>query len=110
MSVRIFALAGASGDEVQGVKQALDDAGIEYYETPKSLMSDYALWVKTKAEAEVARKAIDAFQVEWQREVRASHGYNPIKQVSWPAIYLKWLAVAVTLYFLYQASILFMAR
>ena len=64
MSKLIFKLASAPEEEVIGVKQALEDAEIEFYETSGGSWgwSLPGLWVKNNNDYLPARKVIDEFQ------------------------------------------------
>ena len=64
---RVFKLSGASEEEATAMRQALKEAGIEFYETPDSNWGAGApaLWVKDSALKDKAKTVIDAAQDDW---------------------------------------------
>lgn len=71
MAVRIFDLSGVSQEEANGVRRALTERGIDFYETPEGdWMRAPAIWVKRDADTPSARAAIDTFQRQWRDRVR----------------------------------------
>jgi hypothetical protein len=77
MPVRVFGLRGVPFDEAVGVRDALAEAGIEFYETPAPTPGyegkspgDAAIWVVSQDEAAAARVVIQRFQADWSRQAR----------------------------------------
>ena len=72
MSKLIFRLASAPEEEVEGVKNALEYAGITFYETSGGNWgwSLPGLWVKDNSDYLPARKVIDEFQEVYLANVR----------------------------------------
>ena len=103
MSARVFALRFVPKEEADGVRDALDEAGIPFYETPNSLLSDYGIWVTTEERAVAARAVIDAFQAEWRRKNPAS----PVRQEDWRATLFKLLVTGIGLWILYRVAVFF---
>ena len=64
MSRRVFKLGDVGRDEANGVREALKNAGIEFYETPPANWgrSTAAIWVVNDADFGNARAAINKFQ------------------------------------------------
>lgn len=63
--IKVFDIGGASRDEVEGIRNLLEESGIEYYETPHSNYgaTTAAIWVYNKKDYKRARKIVDAIQV-----------------------------------------------
>lgn len=61
---KIFDIGGASHDEVEGIRNLLEENQIEYYETPHSNYgrTTAAIWVYNKKDLERARQVINAVQ------------------------------------------------
>lgn len=72
---RVFDSYHAPDEETAGVKDALDEAGIEWYETTKGRwwVGSAGLWVKDDQDFEPARRAIDTFQQQWVQSRRDAH-------------------------------------
>lgn len=77
MPVRVFGLRGVPFDEAAGVREALADAEIEFYETPPPTPGyegkspgDAAIWVVSEDDAAAARAVIQRFQADWSRKAR----------------------------------------
>lgn len=73
MAVMLFKLRGVPEDEADGVREVLEENGIEFYETPASRwgISMEAIWLKDEVELERSRGLIDSYQQErllWVRE------------------------------------------
>ncbi len=74
MSKRIFKLKFVPNDEANGARDALDEAGIEFYETPAGYLTAVGLnasglWVADEDVA-AARTVIDDFQKDWLEKMR----------------------------------------
>jgi len=92
MSVRVFGLGGVPIEEAEGVRQALVDAGIEFYESPPGSRgvtrgtqgaAAAAIWIADDA-ADKARSEIDKFQQNWRRDARAKFSISaPQKPHPW---------------------------
>lgn len=72
MAKCIFRLRGVPEDESDEVRELLDGAGLEYYETPAGNwgISSPGLWVRDPAQAERARLLIDEYQAARARRER----------------------------------------
>ncbi|MDJ0927514.1 MAG: DUF6164 family protein [Gammaproteobacteria bacterium] len=98
MAVRVFSLSCVPTEEAEGVRNALCEAGVEFYETPPTSLGmrkgdpdihAAAIWVQDDL-AGAARAAIDQFQAEWQRQARAE-AVSPVKPRPKPLERLFWL-------------------
>ena len=98
MSKLVFRLASVSTEEADGVRAALDDIGVAYYETSRGVFgwSMPGIWIRNDDDYEAARQAIEEFQVSWVKQVRESGDSRP------PPNYLKiamaLIASAIVLY------------
>lgn len=90
MARRVFDTYHADDDEIEGVKSALDDAGVEFYETHKGFWGagSAGIWIRDNSQFEVARKSIDAFQSEWQKQVREHYPQSGIRWSRVPVLIL----------------------
>lgn len=72
MGKRVFDTYHAPEAETDGVKAALDAAGIAYYETYKGKwgVGSAGIWVSDDGDYGRARVVIDGFQREWVERVR----------------------------------------
>ncbi len=81
MSKRVFSLKFVPNDEANGVRNALEEAGIEYFESPPGYLSSLGLnaagiWVANNEE-DPARTVINAFQKEWLEKIHTESGNEP---------------------------------
>ncbi|MEM7704489.1 MAG: DUF6164 family protein [Pseudomonadota bacterium] len=78
MSKRVFDARSAPEEEIQGVKETLDGAGIQYYETKTGTwgFGSAGLWLYDDADHRRARELIDEFQTRWVEQAR-SQGERP---------------------------------
>ena len=74
MSTRVFKLGGVPSEEADGVRNALLEASISFYETPPSPpgvsrggpgMDPEGIWVADE-DVNSARAVIDSFQMNWR--------------------------------------------
>ena len=94
MGKRIFDARSAPEEEVDGVRQALDEAGIDYYETSagKWMIGNAAFWVRDDSDYEQGRQVVKDFQARWLEQARA----NPVpNQVDWAKVPLLILVVVL---------------
>ena len=72
MSKLVFKLKSVSKEEADGVRQALESVGVEFYETPGSSWgwSLPAIWVRHNDDFLAARQAIDTFQEAYVKKIR----------------------------------------
>ena len=72
MSKLVFRLNGVEEDEANEVRQALADAGIDYYETHAGRwrISLAAIWIKNNEDYDAARAAIEVSQQERINQAR----------------------------------------
>jgi len=75
MSHLVFKLNGVPDDEANDVRQLLDDAEIQYYETDSGRWSlGYAaIWMKDKEQLDHAKSLIDVYQKERHQRVKSEH-------------------------------------
>jgi len=99
MGKRVFNLEYAPEEEIEGVKAALDNAEIPYYEIRNSRLwlGGGSLCVKDSGDYERARAAIETFQESW-RECATD---SPVRhRVNWlaaiPLLILFLLFIVVT--------------
>ncbi len=102
MGKKVFSTEYAPEEEVEGVKDALDTAGIPYYEirNSKLWLGGGALCVTHSGDYARARDTIDTFQKRWRDRDHAGGG--PVEhKVNWilavPLLLLIGLFVAVTI-------------
>lgn len=69
---RVFKSSGATADEVDAMRDALESASIEYQERPGSSFGggQAGLWVADGETAERAKTVISAAQGEWVERIR----------------------------------------
>ncbi|MEM9533127.1 MAG: DUF6164 family protein [Pseudomonadota bacterium] len=81
MSKRVFDARSAPEEEIQGVRAALDEAGIQYYETRAGNwgFGSAGLWVYDAADHERARALINDFQISWVEQARSQREPPPIR-------------------------------
>lgn len=72
-STRIFDARGAGETELNGVREALEQAGIDFYETSAGIwgLGNAALWVRHPEDFERARAVVEAFQRDWTQRARS---------------------------------------
>lgn len=99
MGKRVFNMEYAPEEEIAGVKAALEDAGITYYEIRNSTLwlGGGSLCVKDAADYARARQVIESFQENWREHAAQS----PVEhRVNWtvavPLLILLLLFVVVT--------------
>jgi len=75
MARRLLNLRGVSMEEAEGLRDALDHAGIEYYELPPTAfgISAGSIWVRHNHDFPQASAVFDSFQVEFTRRAREHH-------------------------------------
>ena len=68
----VFKLKSVPEEEADGVRRALEAAGVQFYETSGGLLgwSLPGIWVKHDGDYRLAREAIDSFQEEYVRKIR----------------------------------------
>ena len=73
MATRIFDTYHASEDEIETIKQALEDAELDFYETRKGnwWVGSGSLWIKDDSQVDEARRVIEDCQLRWQDHVRS---------------------------------------
>ena len=73
MSRRLFDTYHAEPEEIEGLKTALDEANIPWFETHKGFWGagSAAIWVKQDEDFGPGREVVEAYQKEWQEKVRA---------------------------------------
>lgn len=75
MAKLLFRLNGVFEEEANVVRQALDDAGFEYYETNQGRwgISVAAIWLPNENDYPAARELLDTVQEEWIEHVRGEY-------------------------------------
>ena len=73
MAKRIFEIGAAPESEVEGVRSALRDYGVPFYETPRGNYgrSMAALWVENDADYSKARQVIEQYQATYRANAGA---------------------------------------
>ncbi len=81
MSKRVFDARSAPEEEIQGVKETLDEAGIQYYETKTGSwgFGSAGLWLYDEADHEQARELINEFQTRWVEQARSEREHLSIR-------------------------------
>ena len=71
MAKLLFRLNGVFEEEANFVREALDNAGIEYYETNQGRwgISVAAIWLPNEDDYIAARELLDRVQEEWLEQV-----------------------------------------
>lgn len=87
MTRRIFDTYHASDAETSGIKKALDESGIEWFETQKGRwwVGSAALWISQDEDYAAARQVIDEFQQLWIQSVREQASRRGIRWFRLPA-------------------------
>lgn len=75
MARRILNLRGVTIEEAEGLRQALEAGGVEFYETPPSAfgISAGGIWIRHDEEFDRAKEIFDAFQHAFAAEARENH-------------------------------------
>jgi len=73
MSRMLLNLRGVPDEEARGLREALDESGILWYEVPPSrwLISAGSIWIRDRDDWPRAREVIDAFQEEYVAQARS---------------------------------------
>lgn len=80
MAIRLMSLRSVPEDELQEIRQLLDNNNISYYETPASnwLISAGAIWITDKDQLPQAQTLLSAYQ--HQRSQQAREKYHDRRQ------------------------------
>jgi len=75
MAVRLFGLKHVPTDEADGIRQLLQEHGIDFYETAAGGwgISTPAIWLHDNQRLNEARKLIDSYQEQYYREARETY-------------------------------------
>lgn len=75
MAKRILNLRGVTVEEAEGLREALEAAGVAFYETPPSAfgISAGSIWIRHDEEFDRAKEVFDAFQDVFAAEARENH-------------------------------------
>lgn len=75
MSYLVFKLNGVPEDEANDVRQLLDDAEIQFYETDSGRwgLGSAGIWMKDKEQLENAKSLIEDYQTERYQRVKSEH-------------------------------------
>jgi hypothetical protein len=98
MSNKIFDLKDVPAAEANSIRRLLDQADIEFYETPSTLLSGGAIWVHEASDIPHARALIQDFETEWKGDALASN--SKAGKMPWMEIFANvvlWLLIAVVL-------------
>jgi hypothetical protein len=81
---RVFNTLGASDEELDGLRQALNDVGIDFYETYAGFwgVGTPAIWIHDSEQFEYAREIIYKFEENWSQALPAVNG-SYMAQVNW---------------------------
>ena len=85
MAKRVFEISAAPESEVEGVRSALREYGVAFYETPRGNYgrSMAALWVENDADYSRARQVIEQYQATY----RAKAGVEGAKsKLNWKLV------------------------
>lgn len=102
MSRRFYDTYHASDDEITALKENLDAAGIDYFETHKGNwgIGSAGLWVKNDADFAAAREVVEEFTPKWIAHVRQQHTNTGINWARLPAlIFVIATVIILTFYF-----------
>lgn len=107
MAARVFNLRNVPDDEADEVRQVLEDAAIEFYETPAGFwgLSVPALWVTNDSDKSRAKALIDEYQVQRTERMRAD--YEQQKAEGRQRRFVDLVAESPTRFVLYLFLILF---
>ncbi|MBX2868527.1 MAG: hypothetical protein KTR18_07605 [Acidiferrobacterales bacterium] len=103
MSKRVFDSYHVSDEELAGVKDALDQANISWFETEKGRwwVGSAGIWVKDEKDFSNARQTIDQFQEIWRERVIAESDSNPKQMgIRWSRVPVLILVVGIILFLL----------
>ncbi len=103
MTKRVFDSYHVSEEELSGVKQALDQANIGWYETEKGRwwVGSAGIWLKDETEFVKARQAIDNFQLDWQKIVREDAASQQLESgIRWSRVPVLIVVIGILLFFL----------
>jgi len=107
MTKRVFDSYHVTEEELYGVKNALDQANIGWYETEKGRwwVGSAGIWLKDESDFLKARQAIDSFQKEWEKRVRESAESDQLSKgilwgIRWSRVPVLVLVVGILLFFL----------
>lgn len=97
MARRVFDTYHASDAEIKGVKDALDNNNIKWFETHKGRwwIGSAALWVADDEDFEIARQAIEEFQQSWSQSIREQ---TPENRIRWARLPVAIIVIAFILY------------
>lgn len=75
MAKRLLSLRGVTPEEAEGLRDALNAAGVAFYEVPPTAfgISAGSIWIQREDEFERARKTFDAFQQAFIIDARENH-------------------------------------
>ncbi len=103
MSKRVFDSYHVSEEELAGVKEALDEANISWFETEKGRwwVGSAGIWVKDKNDFSNARQAIDQFQEKWrERVISESDADSTETGIRWSRVPILIIVVGIILFLL----------
>ncbi len=105
MARRIFDTYHAPDDEIEGVKHALDEASVNWFETLKGRwwVGSAGLWVSDDDQYQRARQVIEAFQSSWRESARnaqlVTQSEVSARSVRWSLTPVLAVVVGLILYF-----------
>jgi len=92
-SQKIFESGSALPKEREAVRLLLDKNNVRYYETPDSVKTRGAFWVKGEEEYRKARQLIEAFQADLEK--KAKENYRRTLNKRWGGSHTQWLAANI---------------
>ena len=100
MGKLVFKLASVSKEEADGVRKALENIEVDFYESPGGSWgwSLPAIWVKHNKDYILAREAIDKYQETYVKKIKES--VSPVSQQSNLKIVLVLILGAIVIDFL----------
>lgn len=99
MGRRVFNTFGVSDEELDGLRQALSDGGIEIYETYAGFwgVGTPAIWIHDSSQFEEARHLISDFEETWS-EALSVDDRSYLARVNWKLLPLLVLLLAAVLW------------
>jgi len=80
MAKRLLSLRGVTPEEAEGLREALEAAGVNFYEIPPTAfgISAGSIWIRREAEFERAKKVFDAFQEAFVVSARENQAHESL--------------------------------
>jgi hypothetical protein len=96
---RVFNTFGAKDEELDGLRRALNEASIEFYETYAGFwgVGTPAIWIHDSGQFEYARYVISEFEKNWSNTLTVDNS-SYLAQVNWKMLPLLILLLAAVLW------------